>query len=248
MEDVLFSESFRFFLYRFDTYHYRNNSTGCDVHFVGHMLKGAARIETVDGERMEIVEGDYFYIPKGLKYRSYWYGEGEVLFESFGFAYLPDPRAFSLQKLPPSGAYREALAEVDPECTSCENIGRFYRALGMALDSMERRYESGHEAILQTAISYMKEHRDFRISEVAQHAKVSESGLYAIFREVKGMTPIEMKWQLQVEEAKPLLAATDLSVEEIAGRCGFSSGAYFRKIFKRVTGVSPSRMRRDEAP
>ncbi len=247
MEDILFSKSFHFYLFQFENYHYRDNSSGVPLHYIGHMLKGHARIEPVNGPSLKIAEGDYFYIPRGLHYRSHWYGDSEVLFESFGFFYLPDTRKFALQKLPDRDGIHEAFERADILRTDCENIGYFYAALGKALEVMECTHESRHHATVQRAMAYMREHQSCKIGEVAQYANVSESGLYAIFREVKNMTPIEMKWQLQTEKAGILLHTTDLSIEDISSACGFSSSTYFRKIFKRMTGKTPREVRRENA-
>ncbi len=248
MEDILFSNSFHFHLFQFENYHHRNNTGGVELHYIGHMLRGHARVDPVSGERLEIAEGDYFYIPRGLCYRSHWYGEPEVLFESFGFFYLPDTRKFALQKIPDRDGLYEAFGHADIHRTDCENIGLFYTALGRALAYMECTHESGHHATVQRAIAYMREHRDFTVADVAHAANVSESGLYAIFREVKGKTPIEVKWELQAEKARDLLATSDLSVEEIASACGVSSSGYLRKILKRVYEKTPREMRKTNTP
>jgi YesN/AraC family two-component response regulator len=48
---------------------------------------------------------------------------------------------------------------------------------------------------------------------------------------------------VRVERAKELLAGTRLSVKQIAGRVGYSGGNYFAKVFRRVSGMSPSEYR-----
>jgi transcriptional regulator GlxA family with amidase domain len=41
-----------------------------------------------------------------------------------------------------------------------------------------------------------------------------------------------------------LLRTTDRSVERIAAECGFRDARYFRRVFQRTAGVSPSQFRR----
>ena len=79
--------------------------------------------------------------------------------------------------------------------------------------------------------------------ELARHCRVSESGLYAAFRCVKGYTPVEAWHRVLVERAEVLLTSTDLSVEEISRRLGFCPASYFRKIVRRVTGSTPRELR-----
>jgi transcriptional regulator GlxA family with amidase domain len=53
--------------------------------------------------------------------------------------------------------------------------------------------------------------------------------------------------RLRVERAKQLLARTTFSVESIAQLCGFASGPYFHRVFKRASGGTPRSYRRHVA-
>ena len=55
---------------------------------------------------------------------------------------------------------------------------------------------------------------------------------------------MEEKHRIQIELATSLLEATDLSVEEISDRLGFSSPAYFRAVLRKNGGKSPRDIRR----
>ena len=50
--------------------------------------------------------------------------------------------------------------------------------------------------------------------------------------------------EIVLTRARELLTSTNDSVEEISRRLGFSSGAYFRKCFKKQFGASPREIRR----
>lgn len=60
------------------------------------------------------------------------------------------------------------------------------------------------------------------------------------FRKEYGKTVIEALTAIRLEHAQKLLRQTELSVEEIAARCGFSERRYFTKCFRRASGYSPS--------
>jgi len=47
-----------------------------------------------------------------------------------------------------------------------------------------------------------------------------------------------------VDAARTLLTCSRLSVDEIAWKVGYVEPAFFRRLFKRMTGVSPSAYRR----
>lgn len=50
--------------------------------------------------------------------------------------------------------------------------------------------------------------------------------------------------KLRLEEAKRLLETTDARVGEICYQVGFQDDKHFLKIFKSITGLSPSEYRR----
>lgn len=63
------------------------------------------------------------------------------------------------------------------------------------------------------------------------------------FRAATGYTPIEYVQTLRVEEAKHLLETTTLPTEQIGAAVGYQDPSSFRRLFKRLTGVSPARYR-----
>jgi transcriptional regulator GlxA family with amidase domain len=59
-----------------------------------------------------------------------------------------------------------------------------------------------------------------------------------------GLAPIEYVQRLRVEDAKRRLERTDAPIEEIGWRVGYEDAAFFRRLFKRVTGLSPGAYRK----
>jgi transcriptional regulator GlxA family with amidase domain len=64
------------------------------------------------------------------------------------------------------------------------------------------------------------------------------------FRAATGHTPIAYVQRLRVEEAKRRLERTDTPVERIAWEVGYEDPAAFRRLFRRVAGISPGAYRR----
>ena len=109
---------------------------------------------------------------------------------------------------------------------------------------MERLGQHPKQAVIDRARSYIRANPRFRMPELAAYCRISESGLYAAFRAVTGHTPVEEKHRIQIELATGMLEATDLSVEEISDRLGFSSPAYFRAVLRKSVGKAPRDIRR----
>lgn len=64
------------------------------------------------------------------------------------------------------------------------------------------------------------------------------------FSRATGYAPIEYVHRLRIEEAKRLLERTDKPVDEISWSVGYLDPAFFRRLFKRHTRLTPSGYRR----
>lgn len=64
------------------------------------------------------------------------------------------------------------------------------------------------------------------------------------FKTATGCTLIDYVQNLRVEEAKRLLEADRTAIEEIAAEVGYENAAFFRRLFKRSTGLNPGDYRR----
>lgn len=64
------------------------------------------------------------------------------------------------------------------------------------------------------------------------------------FTQATGMSPIAYVQRLRIEEAKRRLERTEASVDEISWQVGYEEPAFFRRLFKRVTGLTPGSYRR----
>jgi len=64
------------------------------------------------------------------------------------------------------------------------------------------------------------------------------------FKQATERTPLQYLHQLRVERAKELLEGSDLVVEEVAWQVGYEDAPYFRRLFRRNTGVTPAHYRK----
>lgn len=252
MNNILFFKSFKFRLISHKRRTHTDNSRGIDSHFLARMKSGSGRIVTLDGVELHLREGDVFYLPLGLSYNSYWTPseiDGTVEWESYGFIYFPDnaDRRYSMKVLAPSKTALSLLDRLSESMTvSAASVGLLYSFLGEIMPQLEQTCNDPKAALLSRASEYILKDPDFRVPELARHCGMSESGLYAFFKSYANISPIGMKNKLQIEKAVELLGSTDLSVEEISDRLNFCSVAYFRKVFKEITGKTPSAIRKEQ--
>ena len=181
------------------TDHFKTN--GSLGHFIGRMIKGSAKLKSRD-KTLTVSEGDIFYIPNGLKYQSFWYGDedNKILFDSFRFYNfpMPDNYSYTLQKINSSSSAREILLDISNEMViNCTTVGKLYLFLGEVLGSMEQKTKRYND-IAEIALEYMHTHTDFLISDVAEYCKVSKSTLYSVFKKAYNTTPVEKSRKFSV--------------------------------------------------
>lgn len=78
---------------------------------------------------------------------------------------------------------------------------------------------------------------------VAAQFRLSPNHLSRLFRREGSMRFIDYLTWVRVDRAKFLLRQYDLSVDEIASRCGFHETAYFCRVFRKKTKSTPSAYR-----
>lgn len=83
-----------------------------------------------------------------------------------------------------------------------------------------------------------------RVEKVLEHAELSPSTLKRRFEKLLGRTPKEEITRIRMEHARRLLAETELSIADVAQRCGYSELKHFSRAFHAEAGISPSNHRR----
>ena len=241
MELTDFSQHYVFRRVTLRDTHYNDARQGNRCHYIGYLRRGRARI-VGEGNEILLSEGELFYIPKEFPYESFWEGDPDIEFDSYGFSYFPHSAAspYPLQRVEIDGQIAKALEAVaDHRVGDCRGIGNLYLLLDAMLPHMKPEATGRAHRTVEAAIAYMQSRSALSVPAMARHCGVSESGLYAAFRKVAGKTPVEAWHRICVKRAAELLDCTDLSVEEIAFRLEFCSASYFRRVFGRIMGVSP---------
>ncbi len=85
---------------------------------------------------------------------------------------------------------------------------------------------------------------DIRLDAVAAEAGMSSSHFSRTFKKVMGLPYQEYLNRRRITKAKELLRASPRSITEIAVSLGFSDPTGFGRIFKKLTGQTPSAYRR----
>jgi AraC-like DNA-binding protein len=87
-------------------------------------------------------------------------------------------------------------------------------------------------------------HRSVDLGRLAKAAGVNEKHLCRLFQKALGYPPMETYRLLCLQLSLALLARSNLTIKQIAHRCGFDDPAYFSRYFSRVFRCSPRQLRR----
>ena len=101
-----------------------------------------------------------------------------------------------------------------------------------------------------TAISSAQEwlhenfHRDLPARAPARRVGMSLRNFVRRFKQATGDSPLIYLQKLRIAAAKRLLKSDHRTMQEISDAVGYQDVAFFRKLFQRHTGVSPSAYRK----
>jgi transcriptional regulator GlxA family with amidase domain len=102
------------------------------------------------------------------------------------------------------------------------------------------------DSIVRQAEDWLRDHfcEPHAVASVVTECGIPERSLKRRFTAATGSTVISYVQNLRIEEAKRLLETSDNSLDNIAPAVGYENPAFFRKLFKRCTGLTAAQYRR----
>lgn len=99
---------------------------------------------------------------------------------------------------------------------------------------------------IQGVHEWLKDHFSVAhpVEEMIKRSRLAERIFKRRFATATGITPITDVQRLRIEDAKRRLARTDASIDEISWQVGYEDAAFFRRLFKRTTGLAPGAYRK----
>lgn len=82
------------------------------------------------------------------------------------------------------------------------------------------------------------------VEALVKQSELPERTLKRRFSRATGLAPLAYIQRLRIEEAKRRLERTDLPIDEISWTVGYEEPAFFRRLFKRITDITPGEYRR----
>ncbi len=239
--------SFNLTLFKFSNTHTVGSMQLFEQPCIGYINKGNAQF-LCNGKSYYAAEGDLIYIAKGTKYYSVWTGAPEIEFYSVKFSFIK-PYSFYDYRFQIIKNYPRDLFDNMYNSYNTDfyiSVSYMYRLLSDIYRRMTAKTSVLPGKIsIQPAIDYIEKNYNMPVSidKLSKLCHSCSSGFFKLFKSATGVTPITYKHNIMVQNALDLLAHTDLTIEEISERVGFSSSNYFRRVFFNTTGKTPKELR-----
>jgi AraC-type DNA-binding domain-containing proteins len=121
-------------------------------------------------------------------------------------------------------------------------IAREYEVLE---DSKSRELFERYREAITAAIRYVNEYftSNIYIKDICKIAMMSQTYFTYLFKQITGFTFIRYVNNLRIGKAMEMLKEYNISITDICYAVGFNDIAYFNKVFKKETGLSPRQYR-----
>ncbi|WJH32808.1 helix-turn-helix domain-containing protein [Paenibacillus sp. CC-CFT747] len=145
----------------------------------------------------------------------------------------------------------ESMSETLEQYESLEQIREFAARIlsgyieGIRLKRNSREKSESVDKIIKYIQSHYR-HSDLSLNYLSDHFRVSVSHLSKMFKEYTGSNFIDYLMEIRIEKAKELLAGSQEKIRDIAEAVGYTNVNSFTRIFKKITGLTPSEFRERE--
>ncbi len=124
-----------------------------------------------------------------------------------------------------------------------------YRMICAVISCLEENSDESltDSHVVSDAVNYIHAHvsENITLSDLCAVCRgISPQYLCRLFKRYMEMRPVEYIRKVRISRAKKLLSNTDLTVQEVAAKCGFESPTYFYRCWNKTEKESPAEYRR----
>ncbi len=207
-----------------------------------------------DEPYLEAQKGSILYIPNDYPYYSKWTLGDRIAFETVHFNIFIDGEEIllsdSISEIIPSPEniydklFKQMRTEWENGSPGFRNMckAKLYELLrhigvNQKETSAKNKFSSIYPGIVYLENNYFE---NITVSNLSDMCHVSEKTFSRLFTKYKGISPIKFQMQMRISRAYEMLKSGNYTVNEVADIVGIEDSAYFSRIFKKHTGVSPS--------
>lgn len=238
---------------------YRNLPRPC--HNFAFILEGECLIHTPT-ETIALKPKQILYIPQGTTYWAEWFARPNNLLHSLHFQFLPHCNpcrnlSIPIQRLdcPDFDEVYSLLTTIDAyqddkTTNSFFAVSALFSLCGKLFQNALSTPIAAPDNPVFPAVEYLQSNHsaDCTVEKLAELCFLSPSRFHFLFQKHTGYSPIVYKNKLLIQEAsQTLLLEKNRSIESISEQYGFESAIYFRRLFKKITGKTPSAFRKENS-
>lgn len=178
---------------------------------------------------------------------------GPLEFKKIGQTLLDWGFSTDLKQAEEAWAHSKVLAPEQYEAF-VQLLKVFARHLSLAAEHLPPEPVSCEPPLVRKARAYIESHQhdDLHVEDVSQALNISVFYFCKMFKKATGLTFTGYLSKVRVLKAQTLLKNPHARVAEVAFAAGFQSLTHFNRVFRKLTGVSPTAYRnaerRDTAP
>ena len=103
-----------------------------------------------------------------------------------------------------------------------------------------------HDSRMEKILSYLNLHflEDLTLNDISSIIGMNPSAFSRYFKEKFGKNYTEYLLELRIKEAKKLITHSSMDIVQICFECGFNTVTHFNRVFKRITGLTPTEYRK----
>lgn len=195
----------------------------------------------------------YYYI-KGIRRRTAF--EKLLIYQMLDRAESPLAIGMNPMRVNEEAECMVAQTVIDVEATETDSIAE--EGVSEQIKEENPEDKAADEEFLERALQCVRENisnEAFGKGDFASAMMISQSLLYKKLKAITDMSVVEFIRSIRLNYAMTLLRSGDYNVTEVSEKCGFSSSAYFSRVFKDNFGKSPSEIipgkemqKNDQAP
>lgn len=114
-----------------------------------------------------------------------------------------------------------------------------------AISLIQQEREKQTFSMMDAAARYIEQNyqRELSLEEVADYVHLNPYYFSKVFKQQTEETFIDYVTRIRIEHAKRLMSSREISLKEICYMIGYNDPNYFSRVFKKVTGITPSEYR-----
>ncbi|MDO5089835.1 MAG: AraC family transcriptional regulator [Leptotrichiaceae bacterium] len=244
------------FQYYYDNMNRSEDGTYCLLQYT---VCGHGEIK-IDGKTYKIDKNEAFFVKipgKHIYYLPENTSSWEVLYVEFSLEVedfrkqITESVNSDILKFSPDSKFVSLLWKTFYAATSYEihdifECSRYaYNLIFELLNECTKSEKKKNSEVTENIKNYIKKNyvKPVSIEDISKYVNLSKFHLTRKFKEETGISPGQYLIKTRLKKATSLLLNSNLTIEEISEKVGFSCGNYFAKAFKHKFNISPTKYR-----